>query len=367
MSNKLRVGIIGTSDWADEFYLSNLKGHPNVILTAVCGRNETRAQELASKHGAVKIFTDYHRMLDSRDLDVAIICTPEDLHHPMTMAALDARLHVICEKPLAFSEAQAREMYQKANEIGVKHMVPFTSRWLPHFRYLKDLLERGYIGRPYHAHFHWLTGWHPDSGSYMWYYDPAHAHGVADQVSSHMIDLARWYLGDIERVKASVSTFVQRPGQKGDDVNPESDSAMLIVEFASGAHATIHVSTANQIGEGLRHTRQVILLHGQDGTLETRGGYWGPLPASELVGLRRGAEQAETLQIPDVYFDNTDPESPMQLFEKSSFGPRAFIDAILNDLPISPNFYDGYKVQQVIDAALEANKTGLTIVIDNSL
>jgi predicted dehydrogenase len=341
MSNKLRVGIIGTSDWADEFYLSNLKSHPNVVLSAVCGQNKTRAEELASKHGVAKVFTDYRRMLNSGDLDVAIICTPEDLHYPMTMAALAARLHVICEKPLAFTESQAREMYEKANEMGVKHMVPFTSRWLPHFRYLKDLLENGYIGRPYHAHFHWLTGWHPDSDSYMWYYNSTHAHGVASQVSSHMIDLARWYLGDIARVKASVSTFVQRPGPKGDDVNPESDSAMLIIEFVNGAHATIHVSTANQIGEGLRHTRQVILLYGQDGTLETRGGYWGPPPASELVGLRRGAERAETLQIPDVYFDITDPASPMQLFEKGSFGPRAFIDAILNDLPISPNFYDG--------------------------
>lgn len=368
MSNsKLRVGIIGTSYWADAFYLSNLKSHPNVILSALCGRNKARAEELANKHGVAKVFTDYRRMLDGGDLDVAIICTPEDMHHPMTMEALEARLHVICEKPLAHTEAQAHEMYQKANEIGVKHMVPFTSRWLPHFRYIKALLEEGYIGQPYHAHFHWLAGWHPDRGSYMWYYDPNHAHGVASQVSSHMIDLARWYLGEIAKVKASISTFVQRPGPKGDDINPESDSAMLIVEFTNGAHATIHVSTVNQIGEGLRHTRQVILLHGQDGTLETRGGFWGPPPASELVGLRRGTEQAETLQIPEVYFGNTDPESPMQLFEKNSLGPRAFIDAILDDRIVHPNFYDGYKAQQVIEATLESNKSGQTIAIDNSL
>jgi hypothetical protein len=73
---------------------------------------------------------------------------------------------------------------------------------------------------------------------------------------------------------------------------------MLMVEFVNGAHATIHVSTANQVGEGLRYIRQVILLHGKDGTLETRGGFWGPPPGSELVGLQQGAEKAEALQMP---------------------------------------------------------------------
>jgi hypothetical protein len=73
---------------------------------------------------------------------------------------------------------------------------------------------------------------------------------------------------------------------------------MLIVEFVNGAHATIHVSTAIQVGGGLRHIRQVILLHGQDGTLETRSRFWGPPPASELAGLQQGAEKAETLQMP---------------------------------------------------------------------
>ena len=142
MSNdKLRVGMIGTGNWAESFYLPNLKSHPNATLWALCGRNKVRAEELASKHGVPRVFTDYRRMLDAGDLDVAVICTPEDLHHPMTMAALGAGLHVICEKPLAYTAAQAREMYQKANEIGVKHRVTFTSRWLPHFRQLKALLD----------------------------------------------------------------------------------------------------------------------------------------------------------------------------------------------------------------------------------
>lgn len=86
-------------------------------------------------------------------------------------------------------------------------------RWIPHFQFLKRLIETNYIGNPYHAHFHWLSGWHPERGDYMWYYDPNHSHGVASELGAHMIDQARWYLGEIKTVQASIHSFVKRLGK----------------------------------------------------------------------------------------------------------------------------------------------------------
>src|SRR5688500_9316177 len=116
MMEQVRIGIIGTSYWVDGFHLPILQNYPNALVASLCGRNQVRAEELAHKFGVTKIFTDYRQMLDDENLDAVIICTPEDQHHPMTMAALDKELHVMCEKPMAFTADEALEMLRKAEE-----------------------------------------------------------------------------------------------------------------------------------------------------------------------------------------------------------------------------------------------------------
>ncbi|MFN8388055.1 MAG: Gfo/Idh/MocA family oxidoreductase [Anaerolineales bacterium] len=113
MTTPVRIGIIGTSYWVDGFHLPILENYSNVLVTSLCGRNQTRTEELARKFGVGKSFTDYRRMLDE-DLDAIIICTPEDQHYAMTIAALDKGLHILCEKPMAFTADEALEMYRKA-------------------------------------------------------------------------------------------------------------------------------------------------------------------------------------------------------------------------------------------------------------
>ena len=114
MSEKVRVGIVGTSWWADAFHLPTLKSHPQAELAAICGRQRERAEEMARKYEVARVFTDYREMIEAGDLDALVVSTPDDSHHAITMAALDAGLHVLCEKPLALNAAHAREMYAKA-------------------------------------------------------------------------------------------------------------------------------------------------------------------------------------------------------------------------------------------------------------
>lgn len=364
MTEQVRIGIIGTSYWVDGFHLPILQNDPHALVASLCGRNQARTEELARKFEISKTFTDYRRMLDE-DLDAVIICTPEDQHYPMTMFALDKGLHVLCEKPMAFTADEALEMYHKAETKKVKHLINFTMRWIPHFQFLKSLMDANYIGNPYHAHFHWLSGWHPEREEYTWYYDPRHSHGAASELGVHMIDQARWYLGDIKTVQASIHSFVKRSDEEGNEMgNPASDSAIYLLEFQNGAHATIHVSTVNQVSKELIHAGQFISLQGQDGTIESRAGLWSSNPISEIVGYKRGADKAETLEAPDSYFGSGGRENLFDFNNKPIVGPRLFVDAILNDRPLQPNFYDGYKSQQVIQAALESSKTGHAINIE---
>jgi predicted dehydrogenase len=363
MTEQVRIGIIGTSYWVDGFHLPILQNDPHALVTSLCGRNQSRTEELARKFGISKTFTDYRRMLEE-DLDAVIICTPEDQHYPMTMFALDKGLHVLCEKPMAFTADEALEMYREAEAKKVKHMVNFTMRWIPHFQFLKMLMDANYIGNPYHAHFHWLSGWHPEREEYTWYYDPRHSHGAASELGVHMIDQARWYLGEIKTVQASIHSFVKRSDEDENEMdNPASDSAIYLLDFQNGAHATIHVSTVNQVNNELLHAGQFISLHGRDGTIESRAGLWSSNPISEIVGYKRGAEKAETLEVPGSYFGSGDRENLFDFNDKPMVGTRLFVDAIVSDLKLQPNFYDGYKAQQVIQAALESAETGHAINI----
>src|SRR5204863_9035868 len=122
---------------------------------------------------------------------------------------MDARLHVLCEKPMASTAEQAREMYQAAEAAQVQNMVFFTYRWMPFWRYARDLIEQGAIGRCYHCDFHCIGGY-ARGQNYMWRFDGARANGVLGDLGSHAIDLARWLVGDIAQVRAQLGTAVTR-------------------------------------------------------------------------------------------------------------------------------------------------------------
>jgi predicted dehydrogenase len=362
MNAAVRIGLIGTSGWAADFHLPALQSHDAAIVAAVCGRDRQRAAAFAHQHGVEQVYTDYQSMIDDAELDAVSVVTPEDLHHPMVMAALRAGLHVLCEKPMAFSAAESAEMLAAAESAGVKHMVQFTNRGLPHYRYVKSLLDDGYVGQPYHGYFYWPTGWGPSAemNNYHWAADARRAKGAVSELGAHMIDVARWYMGDVVRVSASLRTFVQRADIDGEVMDNANDSACLLLDFASGAHAVIHIGLPNIVGPGLAHTGQTVIISGHDGTLETRCDPWtGPGAAvSEIVGLRRGAEHAETLTVPDDYFRGSPRDDAFAVFRQQSVGPRLFLDAIVGDLDISPSFSDGHQVQRIIEAATQSELSG---------
>jgi predicted dehydrogenase len=352
MTERVRVGVIGTSWWADLVHLPALNSHPAAKTVALCGRNRERAEEIAGKHGVASVYTDYRAMIDEDDLDACVVATPDDLHYPMVMRALDAGLHVLCEKPLALNVAQAREMYEKAEEAGVKHMVFFTYRWAPLFRYLKQLVDEGYIGRLFYCDIAWHHGY-PRGDRYMWRFDAQRANGMLGDLGSHMIDFARWYGGDVLAVNSSLAAFVERRGPDGHVTEAANDSAILTLSFESGAHGLVHVSGVTQPGR----TRRRIWLAGDAGKIEGSFGFFD----GELRGAQLGQDGLETLTVPPTVLGGAMvggwPEF-IQLLCTCPIGDRLFIDTILEDRQPSPSFYDGLKVQEVIGAALESHETG---------
>jgi predicted dehydrogenase len=156
MSDRVRVGIVGTSGYPEFIYLPVLSQHQNVEVVAICGRNETRAAEVAAKYGVPHVFTDYRRMIEQAALDAIVIATPDDLHYPMAMDALSAGLHVLGEKPMALNAQQAKEMLEAAERAAVKHMIMFSWRFFPHYGYMQKLIADGFVGQAYNFHIRFL-------------------------------------------------------------------------------------------------------------------------------------------------------------------------------------------------------------------
>lgn len=357
MKRQVNVGMIGTSWYADRMHLPALKSHARARLVAICGRNRLRAEELAGKYEIPNVFSDYREMLQHGDLDAVVVAVPDDLHYPITMAALDVGLHVLCEKPLAFSLDQAKEMLAKAESAGVKNMTYFTWRWVPHIRYLCQLVDEGYIGQCYDAQFHYAGSYARQSG-YQWKWDRRHGLGVLGDLGSHMIDLSRLLVGEITQVQASLSVRVDKPKADGTPFEAANDSASLMVGFANGATGTVFLSAVADLGD--RGQEHRIVLYGDRGTLEV----YADASTQTVRGLRNGESEFRILPVPESILRGIDQKASLwrdqfaQLFTEQSVGTRLFIDSIVDDRLVPPGFYDGVKAQAVIEAAFESDRSG---------
>jgi predicted dehydrogenase len=172
--------------------------------------------------------------------------------------------------------------------------------------------------------------------------------------------MARWTCGEIARVSAHLATFIERPGPEGQPLDPAyiaaNDAAMLLLEFASGAQGTIQLSAVAHTADGSQE--QHVTLHGAAGTLEVDQRGLG----AEVRGAR-AEEEFETLVLPDRLWEGVDRTLPFgdlfsDIFTKQPVGDRAFIDAILQGQRVTPSLYDGFKVQQVMDAAIASHESG---------
>ena len=362
MTKRVHVGVVGTSWYADNMHLPLLKGHSQADLTAICGRNRDRAQEMAAKYSIPQVYTDYQEMIAQSGIEAIVVATPDDLHYPITIAALDAGMHVICEKPMALTVKQAQTMYDKAEDAGVKHMTYFTWRWCPPFQYLHQLVQEGYIGRCYYSQFRYVSGG-SRNGDYNWHWDPQRSLGILGNLGVHMIDMARWCIGDIAKVNANLSSYIKRVDNEGQPFDSANDDAVLTLQYKDGGHGVVHVSAVAHLGD--RRQQFQFILYGEDGTLEVdcnfKDGYI-------VRGVRSDEDQIRPLVIPESILHGVDQKDPVfpqmeQLLSKHPIGTRLFIDAIVNDLDLSPSFKDGLEAQKVIGAAFESDNKGCWISV----
>ena len=359
----VRVGIIGTSWWADSMYMPALKTHPQAEVVAVCGRDYTRLQDFATRWEIPTTYTDYRRMVTSGDLDAVIVATANDTHYPITMLALEAELNVLCEKPMAQTAAQAHEMARLARQVGVRTMVPYSYRYMPTVRYVKRLIDEGYIGRPYDLNMRYYTGYGREA-KYNWRFDGDVAGaGVIADLGAHWLHLARWFYGEVTALSADCATLIDRPANtQGEAYAHADDSAMILLTFANGARGSLTVTAMDYEGTSFGQTHHMD-FHGSEGTLYMTVD-WDTVQA--VSGCRAG-EKPHELPVPDDIWAgarrDTVHNTYRDVFREQDHMAREFVTAVAEGHAVEPNFDEGARVQDLIEAAVRSARAGCRVSV----
>lgn len=218
---ELRIGIIGYGfmgrthsnayKQVPQFFDPPLKP----VLKAVCGRDENNAKAFAERWGYESIETDWRKLIARDDIDAVDICTPNNTHAEIAIAAAEAGKMVLCEKPLAMDLKQGQQMVDAIEKAGVPNTVWYNYRRVPAVSLAKQLIDEGRLGRIFHYRANFLQDWTisadlPQGGAALWRLDAAAAgSGVTGDLLAHCIDTALWLNGKITDVSAMTETFIK--------------------------------------------------------------------------------------------------------------------------------------------------------------
>ena len=252
MAKPLRIGMVG--------YGFMGRAHSNAyrrvnnffdvpyqpVLQAVCARDAAKARAFADQWGYASVETDWRKLVERPDIDAVDICTPNNLHHDIAIAAARAGKMILCEKPLAMNTAEGKEMVAAVEKAGVANTVWYNYRRVPAVTLAKQLVDSGRLGRIFHYRANFLQDWTisadlPQGGAGLWRIDARVAgSGVTGDLLAHCIDTALWLNGPIATLTAMTETFIkERRHTESNKVEPVEidDACAFLARFKNGSLA----------------------------------------------------------------------------------------------------------------------------------
>ena len=381
MAKTLRVGMVGyrfmgkahSNAWRQAPHFFPLKA--GVEMHTICGRDAAGVEAARAQLGWNHTSTDWRAVVNSPDIDVVDINTPNDSHAEIAIAALQAGKHVLCEKPLALNVAQCREMLAAAKKSKKVHMVCHNYRRIPAIAQARKMIESGAIGDIFHCRARYAQDWIVDPKfPLVWRLQKGvSGSGAHGDIQAHIIDLARYLVGEFKEVSALMHTFIkERPlmdergkgqglggaaGVKMGKVTVD-DASLLIGRFANGAIANLE-ATRFALG---RKNHITLEINGSKGSLYfdfedmNRLKFFDNTQPSD----RQGFSDVLVTQGGGVhpYVGHWWPPGHIIGYEHTFVHTLAdFVNACVDGKPVQPTFEDGLRNQMVLEAAEESAKT----------
>jgi predicted dehydrogenase len=354
----MRVGIIGVGFGA-QVHLPAFQSE-GWEVAALCGRTRDKARAAADAAGVKDVCSDPVDLFSRKDIDAIAISTPPATHHPLSVAALNAGKHVVCEKPFAMTAAEAAQMRDAAERNKRVAMIAHEFRFAPQRRYIKKLLRDGYIGRFNLCTIELFLDRYvtEQPRPLTWQAYKAEGGGLLGALGSHYIDGLRDWFGEIAAVHCQLSAL--RPdvldAKTGKIVKAETDDTFTFaVDFVAGGTATMVASFATTPARGAR-----LAVMGDEGTLIAEQSGPNPTDDGVVVASRKGSPLAP-LPTPPEFATATDPRDHRLMSFRALV--REFTRGIEEGGSRHPSFEDGWRCQQVLDAARQSSESGRTVAI----
>jgi predicted dehydrogenase len=323
-------------------------------LVAIAGRDETAVSEAARRYGFAGYVTDWRALVADDRIGLFDNCGPNGLHAEPTIAAAEAGKHVICEKPLGRDAAESYETWQRVAATGVKHMCAFNYRFVPAVRLARQVIESGEIGELRHFRGSYLQDWGA-ADSDAWRFDKSVAgSGALGDLGAHVVDLARYLVGEIASVSASVTAFW--PGREVDD------AVESVVAFDNGAVGTIE---ATRFATGRRNSFRWE-INGSNGSIafdmerlnELQVHYAGSTPGRSTQGFRT----VLVTETDHPFWEHWWPPGHILGWGDTFVHElHHFLAAIRDDSDVAPHgatLEDGYRAAEVCDAMVRSSESG---------
>lgn len=378
---KINVGLIGAGFMAKAHSIA-YAGMPMFFWPApaipvkkmIVDINEAAARDAKEKLAFESYSTDWHDIINNPDIQVVDICTPNNAHAEIAIAAANAGKHIICEKPLALTPEQAKEMYLAAEKNQVRTMVAFNYRKTPAIQLAKKYIDEGAIGDILDFRGTYLQDWSadPDSPLSWRFQKDICGSGALGDIGTHVVDIMRFLVGDFKKVNARTATYIkERPVQTGlaDSLGnsragcdaPKSvvdvdDQCLFMVECENGAFGSIE-ATRNAWG---RNNYITFEIHG------TKGSICFNYERRDELQVCFASDQDDRRGFRTVY---TGPAHPygeglwpipalgIGYTETKIIECYDFFRALKDNTRAFPDFRDGYAVELISEAILESAKT----------
>ncbi len=337
---KVQIGIIGAGGFANT-HMEHFRSMDNVEVVAFCRTNGEALQRMQEQWDVPLGFTSYKELVDKADVDAIDIITPTNSHREIALYAIAAGKHVLCEKPLALTAADARDMLDAADRANVIHSTNFNQRGNMAGGRLKRYLDRGYVGKINHASIEWRqSAYAEDKPSISsWRFRKEYGGGVVYELI-HVFDMARFIGGEVKRIVAMMGSHMQNrkfpDAPDGLDIVVPDSSAYLL-EWRESGYAVVLISFVSKGHEADGASSVQVKVSGRDGHIETDGRFG----LRGVHGITRPLESLEPgLPYPQPY--------------------AKFVEAIIatDQSKIETSFEDGMKAAQLVDAAYESCERG---------
>ena len=372
MAKPLNVGMIGygfmgkahSNAYCQVNHFFDLPFKP--VLKAICARSADKAKPFAEQWGYESVETDWRKLIQRKDIDVIDICTPNNTHAEIAIAAAQAGKMILCEKPLAMNGPEGLKMVEAVEKAGVANMVWYNYRRVPAVTLAKQLIDEGKLGRIFHYRAKFLQDWTinpelPQGGAALWRLDVAAAgSGVTGDLLAHCIDTALWMNGRLDTVNAMTETFVKERKHnltgKVEKVGID-DACAFMGRFDNGSLALFE-STRYARGHKALYTFEI---NGEHASI-----FWDLHDLHRLQyfdhrdqGVVRGWRSIHVSDSDHPYMGKWWVPG-LSIGYESSFVHQVadFIDGLAKGKPAQPDFRDAYRTQLVLDAILDSAKGG---------